>query len=103
MYLLSILPLAERDIENAADDYDKKRTGLGTEFLQELRPTLSFIEKNPFASRIRYKSTRMYRTSKRFPYYIHYRITDPPKKVIVIGVYHGHQDPGSWEKRFGEI
>lgn len=96
MIPLIVLPEAGDDIDAAYHDYEAKRTGLGEEFLGELRSKLAdlrvppemygFVEEGVRAAPVR-----------RLPFVAYYRAV--PAGVVVIAVRHGRDDPAIWQSR----
>ena len=58
MVKVVILPLAKKDIRDAAQWYQKKQTGLGKRFIGEVRIKVSFIKENPMACAKKYDNVR---------------------------------------------
>jgi hypothetical protein len=58
MFKVVILPLAKKDILEAAQWYQKKQTGLGKRFTGEVREKVKFIERNPMVYAKRYDDVR---------------------------------------------
>ncbi|TRX72379.1 type II toxin-antitoxin system RelE/ParE family toxin [Carboxylicivirga sp. M1479] len=98
MYKTQILPLAQKDIKEAAVWYNQKQKGLGLRFTQELRKKVHLIAKSPFASPIRYSHVRT-TVLNVFPYMIHYVIDESTYTVIIIAVLHTSRNPRLWKER----
>ena len=96
-YDLIIKPEAEKDMTNTFEWYERKRKGLGYDFLLQVDAGFRFITRNPLSLRKRYKATRQH-IIKRFPYSILYIVEDT--KVIVLGVVHGGRNPKLIKKKF---
>lgn len=58
MFRVVILPLAKKDIHEAAHWYQTKQPGLGKRFSGEVRIRVSFIERNPMAYAKKYDNVR---------------------------------------------
>lgn len=89
---LEILPLAQRDIDEAANYYLEQRAGLDDEFLAEVDAAFKMIVTRPR----QFEQVRpgMHRCLlERFPYGIYYRITDS-RPVQIIVVKHHSRRPG---------
>lgn len=95
-YELIIRPEAEYDLAEAFECYEKRRKGLGYDFLLQIEASLRFIEKNPLAFPKKYEKTRQH-LIRRFPYKIIYRVED--SKIVVLGVVYGGRDPRWIKKR----
>ncbi len=98
MYKAVILPLAKKDIKNAADWYNSKQKGLGKRFTTEVRKKVKYICRNPQATAVRYDSTRCAILDV-FPFMIHYTPEDEKKRVVVSAVFHTSLNPENWNKR----
>jgi toxin ParE1/3/4 len=75
-----------------------ERSGLGTEFLDELRATYSRIQDGP----LRYQDLRAgirRALLRRFPYAVYFAIE--PDLVVVVAVLHASRDPAEWQQRRG--
>ena len=59
--------LAQLDLQEAYEWYEKKKTGLGEEFLDEFEETIKKIERNPFHASYYHKQSRS-AALERFPY-----------------------------------
>lgn len=93
--LTFIREAAEVQIAEAYHWYEKKRVGLGDDFLQAIEESITTIEINPQAFQLKYKNIRAIYT-KRFPYGIFYFVEK--KKIIVFAVFHLSQNPKRWKK-----
>ena len=89
-------PQADIDIEAAFRWYENEQTGLGLEFLDELRAAYDRIVDGPF----KYLQLRSYmrRTLlKRFPYAVYFVVED--EIIVVLAVLHTSRDPAEWQRR----
>ncbi len=98
MYKSIILPLAKKDIREAAIWYNKQQKGLGKKFTTEVRENVHFIRQNTKASNIRYKNVRTTILNV-FPFMIHYTIEEKSKTIIVLAVLHTSRNPELWKNR----
>jgi plasmid stabilization system protein ParE len=80
---------AERDLEAARDWYERKRPGLGREFLDEFATAMQTLEQDPARQRLYYRNFRRV-LFRRFPYKIFYQIIGP--NVVVFRVLHAGRD-----------
>lgn len=89
-FKLSVKAEAIQDMTEAFDWYENKRTGLGSEFLDELNEYFNRITHNPE----HYQSYRNQRVAVmyRFPYKIVYEI-EQEGMVVVYAVYHDKRNP----------
>jgi toxin ParE1/3/4 len=87
---------AEEDIANAYRWYEERCPGLGRQFLLALEATFSRVRDWPEMFPVVHREARRAPVSQ-FPYRVIYRISDD--RLVVIAVYHSHQDPRSWQTR----
>jgi toxin ParE1/3/4 len=86
---VTIRPRAHVDLSEARDWYDRRREGLGNEFLVAVADAMLALEEAPERQPIYYRDFRRVLTD-RFPYKIFYRIES--QAVIVYRVLHGARD-----------
>ena len=98
MYKPIILPLAKKDIREAALWYEEKQTGLGKRFIRQIREIISLVKKNPKVFNNRYDNVRT-AVMKAFPFMIHYTIDEDNKQVIITAVLHTSRNPKNWKNR----
>lgn len=97
MTSLDLHPKAEKEIEQAQRYYNKKRDGLGEEFLDELEITFQFMELHPKAGAFFLNTSFRKRTLNRFPYVVYYQ--EKGDTIWVVAVAHGKRKPGYWLSR----
>jgi len=93
-YPLVSEPRADRDIEAAFDWYEHERSGLGLEFLHELRATYGRIAAGP----LKYQNLRngiRRALLRRFPYAIYFALE--AEVVVILTVLHASEDPAKWQ------
>jgi len=95
-YRIIILPLAKKDILEAAIWYKSKQKDLGTKFVKSIRNELKYIRKHPFSMVNRYKNIHTCVNST-FPFMIHYYIEN--EIIIVTAVLHTKRDTSKFKKR----
>lgn len=93
---IRVRPRARRDLEEATQWYEAQRTGLGSDFLDEVEPAFGKISENPFAYPEVHRETRR-ALIQRFPFGIFYLVTK--QAVTVISVMHSSRDPRRWMTR----
>ncbi len=98
MYKAIILPLAKKDIREAAFWYEGKQTGLGKRFAKQIRENITLIKKNPKVFNNRYDNVRT-AVLKAFPFMLHYTIDEYNKHVIVTAVLRASRNPERWKDR----
>jgi plasmid stabilization system protein ParE len=95
-FRLVIEPEAEADLDEAYRWYEKRRPGLGVEFIECVEAVFERLRVTPELHAIVYRSVRQ-TLVKRFPYVVCYVFEDDV--VDVIAVFHGHRDPLVWRSR----
>lgn len=84
------------EIARAYRWYEKRRTGLGVDFLTELDDAFSLVRTRPEAFAVVHRDIRI-AALDRFPYGIYFRLR--PDHIRVIGVLHFKRDPAIWQRR----
>jgi plasmid stabilization system protein ParE len=87
---------AERDIEQAALWYEQQRPGLGTDFMNAVRHSVSGISQNPEAYPVIVNQIRR-ALLRGFPYGLFYLVEG--ERLVVIGCFHARQSPKRWTTR----
>jgi plasmid stabilization system protein ParE len=89
-------PAAQRELERAADWYERERTGLGREFRTDFEAALARMTQNPQAYA---KEIGQYRACPlhRFSYTIFY--ADQDDRIWLVAVAHQSRRPGYWKRR----
>ena len=85
-------------MEAAFEWYENERSGLGLEFLDELRAAYHRIADGP----LKYQELRggiRRALLGRFPYAIYFAIEE--EIVVVVAVLHASRDPAEWQRRKG--
>lgn len=89
-------PEAEADVSDAARWYEAQRSGLGSEFLDEVLRTLSSISEHPdLYPRVSGDVRRA--VIRRFPFGVFYVMDE--SEVVVLAVMHGRRAPSRWKIR----
>ena len=87
---------AEVDVQEARDQLEAVRVGLGTQVLGRLREVLARIEKMPELHGKVWQDVRAARL-KQFRYIVYFIVL--ADRVEVLAVLHGARDPSSWQSR----
>lgn len=93
---LIFAPEVEFDIQEAFDWYEKRRTGLGEEFLSCLDACYQRICRSPVLHAKIYENYRR-AMLRRFPYLVFYE--HEQNTVTVYCVFHTARDPSKWRER----
>lgn len=91
-----LLSPAIAEIAEAANYYEGKVPGLGSDFLEEVDVTIFRILRFPDAWG---KLSENYRhcNLRRFPYAVIYT-TDVSREILIISVFHQSREPLSWKR-----
>ena len=93
---LTIAPEAEQDIAEAYAWYERRRAGLGEEFLSCVDACIQSICRTPQMYPVVYQSYRR-GLVRRFPYVVFYEYAR--NAVTVYCVFHTSRDPEKWRQR----
>lgn len=96
-YLLLVELAAIRDIQDAISYYDEQVTGLGKQIEEYLSQSFESIKKSPHFQ-LRYDEVHCLALRK-FPFMVHYTISEKEQIVIIRAVFHTSLDPKKWSKR----
>ena len=96
MISATYLPEARDDIDAAYLHYERRRTGLGDQFVDELRKAVARIEGSPLLYGEVFEDIRA-AMLRRFPYIIYYQVK--PGRLLILAVRHGGDDPAIWKSR----
>ena len=81
---------------DAASWYEAQRSGLGTEFLDQVQAAFGRISESPNVYPEVGRSARR-ALVRRFPFGVFYRVESAT--VVVFAVMHGSRDPQRWKQR----
>jgi plasmid stabilization system protein ParE len=87
---------AEADIAEAAIWYERRRSGLGAEFVRSIDDCLALISKQPDIFPVVYRQARM-ALPRKFPYLVIYRVSS--ESITIVAVIHGSRNPSRWKSR----
>lgn len=93
---IRFLEVAETELDDAVNFYNRESPGLGDRFLAEILDVLDRVAQFPSAWHPCSKRTRRCRT-KRFPYGVIYR--PDGDEILVVAVANLHREPEYWEDR----
>jgi len=93
---VSFHPLAERELNDAAQYYESNGAGLGAAFLTEVQRCCDGIVEYPRAGLVMTGSVRR-RLIRRFPYALLYRIREDQLRILA--VMNLKRRPGYWVGR----
>jgi len=89
-------PDVEGDVDEGYDWYERRRTGLGEDFLAAVEEVYARLQMNPQAHPRIYREVRR-ASARRFPYGIFYRLH--ADRIEILAVQHSRQDASRWQSR----
>lgn len=93
-------PEVERDVAKAAAWYNRKRPGLGSEFVEEIIRVWDALAENPLLHSRRHPTKNVrWRYPDRFPYRVIYQVQEKASFVLVVAVLHAARHDRRWQKR----
>jgi hypothetical protein len=93
---IRFLEIAQIELDEAIEYYNREAHGLGESFLTEVLNALDRIGRFPEAWHPCSKRTRRCQT-RRFPYGIIYQI--PKDEILEVAIANLHREPAYWEDR----
>jgi plasmid stabilization system protein ParE len=91
-----VRPLAEADLENAAQWYDEERPGLAQRFLKDVDRSFVRLRERPLQFPMVAGDVRR-ALLHTFPYAIYFRVSD--EMVVVLALLHLRRNPKIWRGR----
>ena len=91
-YNVVVQLLAQLDVREARQWYNRQQAGLGKRFTADMAMTFHSIARNPEAFAIRYQDVRAanFRT---FPYAAYFFIDQPSATVFIMAILHASRHP----------
>ena len=93
---LDFHPAVRNEIDDAYNWYERRRLGLGGDFLDHVQRVLGEITANPARYGFADGDIREGLLT-RFPYAVYYRVL--ADRIRVLAVYHTARDPSGWQSR----
>ena len=90
------LPEAEDEMNEAADFYDSRAYGLGTEFLDDVQRAVDLIRDYPEIG-LQFTDDLRRVSIQRFPFSVIYAIR--PTELMIVAIAHQRRRPGYWKER----
>lgn len=87
---------AQCEFIEAAEWYEKRRTGRGAKFTAAVREVLNRVAQEPDFYAIVLDDVHEAVVSK-YPYCIYYRVDS--ESILVLSIFHTSRDPASWQNR----
>jgi plasmid stabilization system protein ParE len=97
-FKVSIDPDALQDIQDATDWYNEQLAGLGGHFQKQVKIQIGSLKKNALGHSVRYEDVHCM-LIKRFPFLVHYRVSESKGNVEVLAVVHTSRNPRIWAER----
>ena len=98
MFTIKLLPITIFDIDEATEDYNKKRESLGDELFIEIAEAIDLLKDNPFIFQKRYGEVRQV-FIPRFSFSVYFLVEEQNKRVIVLAILHATKSPKIWKRR----
>lgn len=93
-YKIIFLQPAAEELEAAVGWYQDKRSGLGSDFMEEVEEYLNLIQDNPYLFQEHKNKSNLHKVSLiRFPYSIIYWVAEQEKVVYIDAVFHSKRNP----------
>lgn len=99
MYIVKSLKVAEADIAEACEWYEKQQKGLSLRFVNEIRRLSALLAKDPYIYSVRFSESLRFVNLRKFPYFIAYHIDEPTHTVYLNAVFHSNRDPKSFKSQ----
>jgi len=96
MYKIQYSPDSIAHITKAANWYDKKNTGLGDRFVDEVFARTEVLKTNPYFKEI-FNDIRAL-SIENFPYRIHFKIFEETQTKKIVAILHTSRSPRVWKK-----
>ena len=97
---VAVRPEAQGDIAEAAEWYEARQDGLGTEFREAVIRVLDALAGNPLVNcRQHPRKNIRWRYPHRFPYRVIYEVIETENSVVVAAVLHAARHDRHWKKR----
>ena len=94
---LRLVSVAERELAEAVEYYEREQSGLGGRFLDEIQATLLRIAAHPEAwTRIAPRTHRC--RVHHFPFGLCYQVRK--KEIVIVAVMDLRRDPRRWDERW---
>jgi hypothetical protein len=93
-YSIAIVHSANIHLTKAIDWCIEQNPGLEIKLLKSVDAAISYIQKNPLKSQIRYLDVRI-KFLRNPKFGIHYVIRD--KHIFIVGIFHTSQDSDNWK------
>ena len=94
-YKLVVHWKAVNELNEAAEFYDLKKQGLGSEFEDEIFVLIDLINKNPLLFPVKFADIHE-AVVKRFPFVVNYEVAG--RQIVILSVFHVKQHPSRKRK-----
>ncbi len=98
MYKVIILPVAKKDIKEAAHWYNSRQPGLGKRFTLKVKEKADFIKFEPLAIATRYDKVKT-AVLDTFPFMLHYIVDEAKELIVILAVLHTSRNPDIWNSK----
>jgi plasmid stabilization system protein ParE len=87
-----------QDIREAKKWYAEQQKGLDKRFTEDVKTSITRLQKNPLNYEVRYKNVRVVYCDI-FPYSIHFYMDEAEERLVIIAIVHQHRNPEYSRKR----
>ena len=94
--LIVLRRVAREEFDDAADWYEARQPGLGSQFVAAVQVVFDRISANPRLHAVVRRDIRK-AVVVGFPYSVYYR--EQQRRVVVVAVFHSSRDPAIWQGR----
>jgi plasmid stabilization system protein ParE len=97
---VEIAPQVERDVTEAAEWYESRQPGLGSQFVEEIIEVWDALADNPLLNCRRHPTKDVrWRYTESFPYRVIYEVDEVAHNVRVAALLHAARHEQHWQKR----
>jgi mRNA-degrading endonuclease RelE of RelBE toxin-antitoxin system len=93
VFKVELLSLAEQELFESYDWYEKQQEGLGNRFYKDINYYLALLEENPFQFPIKYIESLRTLSVHKFPFLLIYWIDEINTTVYIVSVFHTSRNP----------
>jgi plasmid stabilization system protein ParE len=88
---------SREDVRLAARWYEDQRSGLGREFIAQIRETFASMSSRPLSFPTAYRQMRRAKLH-RFPYGVFF-VVNPEQRIVILAVVDLRRHPKTWKSR----
>ncbi|GGC09856.1 type II toxin-antitoxin system RelE/ParE family toxin [Dyadobacter sediminis] len=96
LYKIEVLKIAEVELSEAYNWYEKQQKGLGNRLINEVSKYMNSMAENPFKYPSRYNNELYFAPLKIFPFLIAYWVDNQKSTVFVVSIFHTSRNPAKF-------